>query len=407
MSATLLITISGRDNPGLTHAFAGVLAEAGATVLDIGQAVIHDVLVLGIMVRLDSLQVSAVENAVQRKASELRVEARALVINEEEQREWVARQHHRRFVVTLLAEQVSAVQLAAVTDIFVAQGMNIDLLDRLSSRGAAVDNTAPRMCIDFTLSGANVDAESLRRQLLTLADQQNFDVAVQEDSIFRGNRRLIAFDMDSTLIQMEVIDELARIAGVGEKVSAITAAAMRGELDFQASFRRRLALLRGLSASALAEVAERVPVTPGAHRLLRTLKLLGYKTAILSGGFTFVAHRLQKELGFDFVHANELEIENGALTGLPVGAIVDGARKAHFLEEIAQREGISMQQTIAVGDGANDLPMLSIAGLGVAFHAKPLVREKAQHSISRMGLDALLYLLGLRDRHTGEAEIVQ
>ncbi len=407
MSATLLITISGRDNAGLTHAFAGVLAEAGATVLDIGQAVIHDVLVLGIMVRLDSSQVSAVENAVQRKASELRVEARALVINEEEQREWVARQHHRRFVVTLLAEQVSAVQLAAVTDIFVAQGMNIDLLDRLSSRGAAVDNTAPRMCIDFTLSGANVDAESLRRQLLTLADQQNFDVAVQEDSIFRGNRRLIAFDMDSTLIQMEVIDELARIAGVGEKVSAITAAAMRGELDFQASFRRRLALLRGLSASALAEVAERVPVTPGAHRLLRTLKLLGYKTAILSGGFTFVAHRLQKELGFDFVHANELEIENGALTGLPVGAIVDGARKAHFLEEIAQREGISMQQTIAVGDGANDLPMLSIAGLGVAFHAKPLVREKAQHSISRMGLDALLYLLGLRDRHTGEAEIVQ
>ncbi len=407
MSATLLITISGRDNPGLTHAFAGVLAEAGATVLDIGQAVIHDVLVLGIMVRLDSSQVSAVENAVQRKASELRVEARALVINEEEQREWVARQHHRRFVVTLLAEQVSAVQLAAVTDIFVAQGMNIDLLDRLSSRGAAVDNTAPRMCIDFTLSGANVDAESLRRQLLTLADQQNFDVAVQEDSIFRGNRRLIAFDMDSTLIQMEVIDELARIAGVGEKVSAITAAAMRGELDFQASFRRRLALLRGLSAIALAEVAERVPVTPGAHRLLRTLKLLGYKTAILSGGFTFVAHKLQKELGFDFVHANELEIENGALTGLPVGAIVDGARKAHFLEEIAQREGISMQQTIAVGDGANDLPMLSIAGLGVAFHAKPLVREKAQHSISRMGLDALLYLLGLRDRHTGEAEIVQ
>ena len=403
MSSSLLITISGRDNPGLTQAFAGVVAEAGATLLDNGQAVIHDVLVMGMMVSVETVHVSAVENAVRRKASELGVEARTALLSETEQRDWVARQHHRRFVVTLLAAQISAAQLAAITDIFVAQRMNIDLLDRLSSRSAAVDNIDPRMCIDFTLSGDHVDSGTLRRQLLTLADQQNFDVAVQEDSIFRGNRRLIAFDMDSTLIQMEVIDELARLAGVGDKVSAITAAAMRGELDFQASFRRRLALLRGLPASALAKVAENLPITPGAQRLLRTLKLLGYKTAILSGGFTFIAQKLQKELGFDHVHTNELEIENGTLTGQPVGSIVDGARKAQLLEEIASREGISMQQTIAVGDGANDLPMLSIAGLGVAFHAKPVVREKAQHSISRMGLDALLYLLGLRDRHT-EAE---
>lgn len=405
MSVTLLITISGQDNPGLTHSFASVLAEASATVLDIGQAVIHDALVLGMMVRVDTLHVGDLELAVRRKAADLGVEARILGVSESVQTDWVARQHHRRFVVTLLAEQVSAAQLAAVTDIFVAQGMNIDLLDRLSSRDAAVNRVSPRMCIDFTLSGENVDADTLRRQLLTLAEQQNFDIAVQEDSIFRGNRRLIAFDMDSTLIQMEVIDELARIAGVGDQVSAITASAMRGELDFQSSFCRRLALLRGLPESTLAQVAADVPVTPGAHRLLTTLKLLGYKTAILSGGFTFIAHKLQKDLGFDFVHANELGIEDGALTGLPVGTIVDGERKAHLLEDIARREGISLQQTIAVGDGANDLPMLSIAGLGVAFHAKPLVREKAQHSISRMDLDALLYLLGLRDRHMdGPAE---
>ncbi|HXB22242.1 MAG TPA: phosphoserine phosphatase SerB, partial [Candidatus Solibacter sp.] len=228
----------------------------------------------------------------------------------------------------------------------------------------------------------------------------DFDIAVQEDSIFRRNRRLIVFDMDSTLIQMEVIDELARLAGVGAQVAAITAAAMRGELDFDASFRQRLRLLQGLSAGVLAEVAARLPITPGAHRLMRTLRSLGYKTAILSGGFTCFAQKLQSELGFDYVYANELGINSGRLTGEPIGEIINGKRKAELLQQIARQEGIALEQTIAVGDGANDLPMLSIAGLGVAFHAKPLVRQEAQHSISIMGLDALLYLLGLRDRHT-------
>ncbi len=385
--------------------------------MDIGQAVIHDALALGLMVRVqDSSQdsshgrntggiscIQAVEETIEQNARKLGVTARISWISELEYSNWVRTQHKMRFIVTLLAPQLSAAHIAAVTAAFLRQELNIDIMDRLSLRGSAQDQEEPRMCVEFTISGDSVDATGLRRELLTLADEADFDIAVQEDSIFRRNRRLIVFDMDSTLIQMEVIDELARLAGVGEQVAAITEAAMRGELDFDSSFRRRLALLRGLSSGVLDEVAARLPITSGAHRLMRTLRTLGFKTAILSGGFSCFAHTLQSELGFDFVYANELGIKNGQLTGEPVGEIVNGKRKADLLQQIARQEGIALEQTIAVGDGANDLPMLSIAGLGVAFHAKPLVRRDAKHSISIMGLDALLYLLGLRDRHTERA----
>jgi len=401
MAEILLITISGHDQPGLTRAFANALAESGAIILDIGQAVIHDALALGLMVSVqDAKRIKAVEEGIAWNAQQLGVTARVSPVSEQHYRDWVRKQHNRRFIVTLLAPRFSAAQLAAVTGIFVRQNLNIDIMDRLSARGSAADQAEPRMCIEFTISGDHVDGDELRRELLTLADDADFDIAVQEDSIFRRNRRLIVFDMDSTLIQMEVIDELARLAGVGAQVAAITAAAMRGELDFDASFRQRLRLLQGLSAGVLAEVAARLPITPGAHRLMRTLRSLGYKTAILSGGFTCFAQKLQSELGFDYVYANELGINSGRLTGEPIGEIINGKRKAELLQQIARQEGIALEQTIAVGDGANDLPMLSIAGLGVAFHAKPLVRQEAQHSISIMGLDALLYLLGLRDRHT-------
>lgn len=403
MAEILLITISGHDQPGLTRAFANALAESGAIILDIGQAVIHDALALGLMVSVqDADRIKAVEEGVGRNAQQLGVTARVSPVSEQRYRDWVRKQHNRRFIVTLLSPRFSAAQLAAVTGIFLRQDLNIDIMDRLSARGSAADQAEPRMCIEFTISGDHVDGGELRRELLTLADNADFDIAVQEDSIFRRNRRLIVFDMDSTLIQMEVIDELARLTGVGAQVAAITAAAMRGELDFDASFRQRLRLLQGLSAGVLAEVAARLPITPGAYRLMRTLRSLGYKTAILSGGFTCFAQKLQSELGFDYVYANELGIRSGRLTGDPVGEIINGKRKAELLQQIARQEGIALEQTIAVGDGANDLPMLSIAGLGVAFHAKPLVRQEAQHSISIMGLDALLYLLGLRDRHTAQ-----
>ncbi|HKR28901.1 MAG TPA: phosphoserine phosphatase SerB [Terriglobales bacterium] len=399
MSEIFLISISGRDHPGLTSAFAHVLAQANAVLLDIGQAVIHDALALGIMVQIPASAVPEIRDRIHRRANELGVVAHLTPVSPEQYQQWVEKQQKQRFTVTLLAEQVRAEELAAIAEVFAGRGVNIDTMDRLSSRGAALD-VEPRMCIEFNVSGNGIDAPELRRALLVLADQAGFDVAVQQDSIFRRNRRLVAFDMDSTLIQMEVIDELARLANAGEKVAAVTAAAMRGELDFESSLRRRLALLKGLPETAIRDIASRLPITAGAERLLRTLKLLGYKTAIISGGFRCFAARLQQELGFDFVYANELAIRDGVITGEAVGEIITARRKAEALQEIAATESLSMEQTIAVGDGANDLPMLSAAGLGVAFHAKPLVRECAQHSISRMGLDALLYLLGLRDRHT-------
>jgi phosphoserine phosphatase len=394
----LRIDISGHDHPGVTHALTAILAQRDVRILDIGQAVIHDALALGMLVELtDEMRSSTLLTDLLLEAHRLGVQIRFTAVTEAEYDHWVSAQSKARYVISILGRSLTAAHLEAVSGIITRAGLNIDRLDRLSSR-TPLDEHAQRVCIELLASGTVASEDDMRAALLALTHVFDVDVAFQHDNVYRRNRRLVAFDMDSTLIQTEVIDELARLAGVGDEVSRITEAAMRGEYDFQQSFRRRVGLLKGLPQSALDDVIARVPLMDGAERLIATLRRLGYKTAILSGGFTFMGRELQRRLGIDHLHANELDIREGVVTGEVHTEIVDGQRKAHYLGELARCEGLSLEQVIAVGDGANDLPMLKLAGLGIAFRAKPLVRQSASHAISTLGLDGILYLLGVRDR---------
>ncbi len=406
MKEILLINISGEDKPGLTASITNILAGFDVNILDVGQAVIHDTLSLGILVELPSASThSSVRKDILFRAHELEIQVRFTPISEESYGHWVAGRGRARYIVTLLARKITAHHLARVTGVVSRYGLNIDAIKRLSGRVPLGDlSDFNKACVEFSVRGQLQDIQQFRRDLLELASEMDVDLAFQKDNMYRRNRRLVAFDMDSTLIETEVIDELAHRAGVGAQVSAITELAMSGELDFSESFRRRVALLKGLDESVLEEVAANLPITEGAERLISTLRSLGYKTAILSGGFTYFGRLLQQQLGIDYVYANELEIVDGKVTGEVTGTIVDGARKADLLREIAANEGIDLEQVISVGDGANDLPMLSIAGLGIAFRAKPLVKQSAEQSISTLGLDGILYLLGISDRYQVEPE---
>ncbi|WP_025168019.1 phosphoserine phosphatase SerB [Pseudomonas syringae] len=400
MREIVLINITGVDRPGLTAAITGVLAQGGVNILDIGQAVIHDTLSFGILVEIpDTVQGSSVLKDILFTAYKLDQQVRFTAVSETDYQHWVDGQGKARHIVTLLTRKVTAEQLQCVSAITAKYGLNIDQIDRLSGR-MPLDTPADKGkgCIEFTVRGEPADPKAMQAEFLAVAQDLNVDIAFQQDSLFRRNRRLAVFDMDSTLIEAEVIDELAKAAGVGEQVSEITERAMRGELDFSESFKERLALLKGLDVSVLDEIGASLRLTEGAETMFSELKRLGYKTAILSGGFTYFAKQLQAKLGIDYVFANELEVVDGKVTGVAVEPIVNAQRKADLLRELAHKEGLSLEQTIAVGDGANDLPMLAIAGLGVAFRAKPLVKQSAKQAISTLGLDGVLYLLGFRDR---------
>jgi phosphoserine phosphatase len=394
----VLLHFAGHDAPGLTAQLTGILAEHGVSILDIGQAVVHESLSLGLLIESPApAAFSGLQAAVTERAAKLGLQARFTPVHSDALRHWLHGLHHHHFIITVLGRSITAQHLARVTSIIASHGMNIDRIERLSGQLSA--SAAPgNACIELAVSGDPQGELAMRPDFLSTAQELAIDIAFQRESIFRRNRRLFAFDMDSTLIQGEVIDELARMAGVGDEVSRITEAAMRGELRFDESFTRRVALLRGLSAERVYSLLDTLPLAEGAERLIRTLRLLGYKTAILSGGFNFFAQHLQQRLGIDEVHSNELEIADGAVTGRVIPPIVNGARKAELLGEIASRENISLEQVVAVGDGANDIPMLNLAGMGIAYRAKPLVRQCADQSISCLGLDGLLYLIGVRDR---------
>lgn len=404
MSELFLLTLSGNDHPGVTADFAAALAEHGVNVLDIGQAVIHDRLNLGVLIEIpDAGESGAVMKELLFLGHSHDLQVNFQPIADDDYEDWVQSQGRPRYIVTLLGRKLSAANISHVAAAVSRHGLNIDTISRLSGRFSLRDeNRRRRACIEFSIRGVADDPEQLRHDLLAITQNDEVDVAFQADDLFRRNRRLIVFDMDSTLIQCEVIDELAQAAGVGDKVAAITEAAMRGDIAFNESFKRRLATLEGLSESVLERIARELPITEGAERLISNLKRLGYKVGILSGGFNYFAENLQRRFGIDCVSANQLDIVDGRLTGQVMGEIVNGEKKAELLRGMAEHLGIDMRQTIAVGDGANDLPMLSIAGLGVAFHAKPVVRENARHSISTLGLDSILYLLGVRDREVIE-----
>lgn len=400
----MLIRITGQDRPGLTAAVMGILARYNARILDIGQADIHSTLSLGILIRIDDMHSGQVMKELLFKAEELNVNIGFAPISDDEYESWVDHQGKNRYILTVIGRSLSAKQIAAATKIIAEQGLNIDFIRRMTGRMSIKHpERNVRACIEFSLRGTPKDRELMQSKLMHLASEQEIDFSFQRDDMYRRMRRLICFDMDSTLIQTECIDELAARAGVGDKVKAITERAMRGEIDFKESFTERVALLKGLDVSVMQDIAEHMPITEGADRLMSVLKRCGYKIAILSGGFTFFGEQLRRRYGIDYVYANELEIdENGKLTGHYVGDIVDGKRKAELLKLIAQVEQVNLAQTIAVGDGANDLPMIAEAGLGIAFHAKPRVKATAQQSINNIGLDGVLYFLGFKDSYLGE-----
>ena len=396
-----LVGIAGQDRPGVTASVTEILAKYDAKILDIGQADIHSTLSLGILFRISEKLSGQVMKELLFKATELNIHIDFSPIDDEKYESWVGQEGKNRYILTVIGRSLSAKQIAAAARVIRDQDLNIDSIKRLTGRQSIMHpekNT--RACIEFSLRGTPKDLASMQSKLMHLSADMEFDFSLQRDNMYRRMRRLICFDMDSALSQTECIDELAMRAGVGEQVKAITERAMRGEIDFKESFKERVALLKGLDVGVMKDIAEHMPITEGVDRLMAVLKRYGYKIAILSGGFTYFGEFLQRKYGIDYMYANELEVDdNGKLTGNYRGEIVDGQRKAELLKLIAQVEKVNLAQTIAVGDGANDLPMISEAGLGIAFHAKPRVVANAKQSINTIGLDGVLYFLGFKDSY--------
>lgn len=403
MNDIIFLSVTGPDQPGITSTLASVLATFGAKVLDIDQAVIHQTLAWGMLVQVPAGNSQKLLKELLFATHELGLEISQQTVSEDAYRQWASVQNLGRSIVTLLGRELAAKQLADVTDLIRENQHNISSIKRISNRSLEIGDSRSIAALELQINGNPEQLPQLRASCLALSVDIGLDIAIQENSVWRRNRRLVCFDMDSTLIENEVIDLLAAAAGAGDEVSDITRKAMNGEIGFTESFRLRLQTLRGLDESVLDSVSNKIKITEGAERLIDNLHRLGLKTAIISGGFNFFAQRLAQKLGIEFVHANQLEIESGKLTGRPMGTIIDAERKVALMRDIAHRQSINIQQVIAVGDGANDVPMLSAAGLGIAFRAKQVVRQQADYSVGSVGLDAILYLIGMREEEIIDA----
>jgi phosphoserine phosphatase len=391
-SDRVLITVTGPDRTGVTATLTGILSQQGATLHDIEQVVVQGQLTLCLLVGVPETRDVLKELLFIAKQLGMELDFKPVPASEP-----TTRADGRRYVITAIGPTLGASHLHALASALAAEGANIEKIGRLS------EDTLASVEIHALLP-PNRDSEALKRTLLAVATAAGFDVSLQRESLFRRSKRLIVLDMDSTLIRIEVIDELARAAGVGDQVSRITERAMQGEMDYDESLRQRVGLLTGLDVAVLDRIAADLPLTEGAETMVRVLKRLGYKIAVISGGFSRAAEALKRRLELDYAYSNNLEVQGGKLTGRVVGPIVNAQRKAELLETIAQAEGVLLDQVIAVGDGANDALMLERAGLGIAFHAKAKLRERADTSISGAGLDAILYLLGISARELQEVD---
>ena len=403
MDQIFLISISGDDRPGLMADLCEVLVSLEAQILDIGQAIIHSELALGLLVRThEALNEDDLVSIISENSELSSIRLTISLVEDDKYKEWVKESGKKRFILTLLSKASDSQMLRATSSLTRSHDLNIDTIRRLTDRNS-VNLAESKVCIEMRLRGLLESSSEFQSELLDKSEKYDFDFSFQQDTVFRRNRRLVVFDMDSTLINVEVMDELAMAFGVGAEVSRITEMAMQGQIDFKESFLRRVKLLKNMPEQMLQNILGNIELNPGATKLVKTLQYFGYKVGIISGGFQYVGDWLQDRLGIDYVYANSLEFENGLATGRALGEIVDSDKKASLLRQIVQKEEITLQQSIAVGDGANDLQMLSLAGLGVAYHAKPNVKASADNAISNFGLDAILYLIGFSDRDIDEA----
>ena len=403
MDQIFLISISGDDRPGLMADLCEVLVSLEAQILDIGQAIIHSELALGLLVRThEALNEDDLVSIISENSELSSIRLTISLVEDDKYKEWVKESGKKRFILTLLSKESDSQMLRATSSLTRSHDLNIDTIRRLTDRNS-VNLAESKVCIEMRLRGLLESSSEFQSELLDKSEKYDFDFSFQQDTVFRRNRRLVVFDMDSTLINVEVMDELAMAFGVGAEVSRITEMAMQGQIDFKESFLRRVKLLKNMPEQVLQNILGNIELNPGATKLVKTLQYFGYKVGIISGGFQYVGDWLQDRLGIDYVYANSLEFENGLATGRALGEIVDSDKKASLLRQIVQKEEITLQQSIAVGDGANDLQMLSLAGLGVAYHAKPNVKASAENAISNFGLDAILYLIGFSDRDIDEA----